>query len=98
MSIIAQQFGLPRGALGRLAGRFMERNNGDFNRWAGRQLPDHVDNPARVIELGPGPGIGLRELATVSPQRWSSGWTGRQRCVEESESKPGRDGRSSDRR
>lgn len=67
MSVIAQQFGKPQGLMGRLAGKFMERNNGDLNRWAVRQLTDHVDEPHRIIELGPGPGVGLLELAHAFP-------------------------------
>ena len=68
MSIIASQFGRPRGLLGRLVGRLMARSNGDFNRWVVRELRERShDEAARIVELGPGPGVGLEETLRAFP-------------------------------
>ncbi len=69
MSVMARQFGHPRGLLGRVIGRGMARRNADFNRWLvheinGLDLRDIV----RVVELGPGPGVGLQEALRAFPQ------------------------------
>lgn len=67
--VLASQFGLPRGLRGRLVGRLMARFNRDFNRWAvqevGRRGPQAI---GRIVELGPGPGIGLEEALRVFPE------------------------------
>ena len=59
MSLIAGQFGHPRGLLGRFIGRGMVRSNGDFNRWFVGEIGRRCGHyPARIAELGPGPGVG----------------------------------------
>jgi SAM-dependent methyltransferase len=66
--MIAQQFGNPRGMLGRLVGHAMARGNADFNRWLVQQLADRGrDEALRIVELGPGPGIGLEEALRIFP-------------------------------
>jgi SAM-dependent methyltransferase len=69
MSIIASQFGRPRGLPGRVVGRLMARSNADFNRWVVRQLEQRrLDGIERVVELGPGPGIALEEALRAFPE------------------------------
>ena len=69
MSMLASHFGRPRGLLGRLVGRMMARFNGDFNRWVVEELGKECkDQPARIVELGPGPGVGLEAALRVFPQ------------------------------
>lgn len=67
MGVVGRQFGAPSGLLGRLAGRFMARNNAAFN----RRLVDEVATlvpPARIVaELGFGPGVGLAALLSAFP-------------------------------
>jgi SAM-dependent methyltransferase len=77
MSIVASQFGRPSGVLGRLVGGLMARSNGDFNRWAVRELRERSQNGMdgrieRIVELGPGPGVGLEETlqAFSAAQVW----------------------------
>jgi SAM-dependent methyltransferase len=67
MSIIASQFGRPRGLLGRIVGGLMVRGNGDFNRWTAQELVSRCHQPERIVELGPGPGVGLQEMLRVFP-------------------------------
>lgn len=63
MAIIARQFARPRGLLGRVVGRGMGRRNGDFSRWTVHEVShEQPDGDARVVEIGPGPGIGLEEI------------------------------------
>ena len=45
----------------------MARNNGDFNRWMVREVAKSIEAPQRILELGPGPGVGLRELLLAIP-------------------------------
>ena len=71
MSIIARQFGRPRGLLGRLVGRGMARGNGEFNRWVVHEVGEHCPDGGderRIVELGPGPGIGLEEVLRQFPR------------------------------
>ncbi len=68
MSMIARQFGRPRGLLGRLVGRGMSRFNAGHNRWLVRQASEQcAAGLGRVVELGPGPGIGLDEILKSFP-------------------------------
>ena len=68
MSLIAGQFGHPRGLLGRFIGRGMVRSNGDFNRWFVGEIGRRCGHyPARIAELGPGPGVGLEEILRTFP-------------------------------
>lgn len=68
MGMVARQFGHPRGVLGRIVGRGMVRSNGDFSRWTIGELRRHLTwVPTRIVELGPGPGVGLEELLGAFP-------------------------------
>ena len=69
MGMVARQFGHPRGVLGRIVGRGMVRSNGDFSRWTVGELRRHLTwVPTRIVELGPGPGVGLEELLGAFPE------------------------------
>ena len=69
MSIVGRQFGRPRGLLGRIVGRAMARGNADFNRWLVQEIRDLGEkNMIRIVELGPGPGIGLQETLRAFPE------------------------------
>jgi trans-aconitate methyltransferase len=69
MTMIARQLARPRGPLGRLIGRGMARRNGDFNRWVvGEVRKQSPGEEMRIVELGPGPGIGLQETLKLFPQ------------------------------
>jgi len=68
MSLVARQFARPRGLLGRFIGRGMARGNADFNRWCIREISQRCQNGvSRIVELGPGPGIGLQETLRAYP-------------------------------
>ncbi|WP_158013461.1 class I SAM-dependent methyltransferase, partial [Carbonactinospora thermoautotrophica] len=58
-------FGLPRGVLGRIAGWIMSRGNADMERAIVDALPLSPDT--HVLEVGFGPGVGLRLLAERCP-------------------------------
>lgn len=67
--MIASHFGRPRGPIGRLVGRLMAHSNGDFNRWVVDELEkQYRDQPARIVELGPGPGVGLEAALRTYPR------------------------------
>lgn len=51
MGVVGQQFGSPSGLLGRLAGRFMARNNADVNRRLVDEVASLVPPPRVVAEL-----------------------------------------------
>jgi len=69
MSMLASHFGRPRGLVGRLIGRGMARFNGDFNRWVVDEVEkQYTDQPDRIVELGPGPGVGLEALLRAFPK------------------------------
>jgi SAM-dependent methyltransferase len=62
MAMIARQLARPRGPLGRLIGRGMARRNADFSKWVvGEIRKECPGEEIRIVELGPGPGIGLQE-------------------------------------
>lgn len=67
MGLIGKQFGMPSGALGRVAARFMARNNRDFNQQLVDVVATHAPRPRVVAELGFGPGIGLAALLDAFP-------------------------------
>ena len=58
-----ENFGHPRGLLGRLAGRIMAKKKSNIarGRWAISELAPKPD--ARVLEIGYGPGLGLAEMS-----------------------------------
>jgi SAM-dependent methyltransferase len=67
---VARQFGAPRGTAGRLVGHLMARGNRGFNAWVVNQLGERERSPEsemRIVELGPGPGVGLEEALLVFP-------------------------------
>ena len=69
MSIVGRQFGRPRGLLGRIVGRVMARSNADFNTWFVREISAlGMNDVTRIVELGPGPGIGLQETLRAFPE------------------------------
>jgi SAM-dependent methyltransferase len=69
MSIVGRQFGRPRGLLGRIVGRVMARSNADFNKWFVHEISGlGMNDVRRIVELGPGPGIGLQETLRAFPE------------------------------
>jgi trans-aconitate methyltransferase len=69
MSVVARQFGNPQGLLGWLIGRGMARSNAAFSRWTALQLQLRLQPPpGRIVELGPGPGVGLEALLARFPR------------------------------
>jgi ubiquinone/menaquinone biosynthesis C-methylase UbiE len=69
MSIVGRQFGRPRGLLGQIVGRVMARSNADFNKWIVHEISELGTNDmGRIVELGPGPGIGLQETLRAFPE------------------------------
>jgi SAM-dependent methyltransferase len=68
MRLVARQFANPQGVFGWLVGRGMARSNADFSRWVVVQIQQHLKQPPRrIVEIGPGPGIGLDELLRRFP-------------------------------
>jgi SAM-dependent methyltransferase len=68
MPVVARQLGQPRGLFGRLIGRGLARSNANLNRWAVHEIGKHYHEKAgRIVEFGPGPGIGLEETLRVFP-------------------------------
>jgi len=69
MRLVGRQFGEPRGLVGRLVGRAMVRGNAGFNRWVISSVAGAIGGDlTRVVELGSGPGVGLRELLQAFPR------------------------------
>jgi SAM-dependent methyltransferase len=68
VGVVGQQFGSPSGLLGRVAGRFMARNNAELNRRIVAEVASVVPPPRVVAELGFGPGVGLAALLSAFPQ------------------------------
>ena len=54
-------FGHPRGLLGKIGGTLMALGNGEQERWAVERAA--LEPGQRVLEVGPGPGLGLRLAA-----------------------------------
>jgi trans-aconitate methyltransferase len=68
VTFIGQQFGRPRGLIGRLVGQMMARSNAAFNTWLVQQIGElSATDLSRIAELGPGPGIALQELLRIFP-------------------------------
>lgn len=68
MGMIASQFGRPRGPLGRLVGHIMAKSNATFSVWVvGEIRTVYPTEPARIVELGSGPGVGLQETLRQFP-------------------------------
>jgi arsenite methyltransferase len=66
MGLLDRAFGHPRGLLGRLGGRLMERGNVGQERWAVDRAS--LRSGERVLVVGPGPGVGLSlAAAAVGP-------------------------------
>jgi len=65
------QFGFPHGPLGHLAGLVMRHGNTDMEQAAVDALTLHGSE--RVLEIGPGPGVGLRLLADRLPGGHATG-------------------------
>jgi len=63
--VIAQQFANPRGLVGHLVGMMMARANATLTRRVVDAL--HLRGDETVLEIGPGPGVGLRLLAKALP-------------------------------
>jgi len=68
MTVVAEQFGGPSGALGHVITRLLARGNGSFNRWLVRELATVTPAPTTVIEIGSGPGVALHELSSTYPE------------------------------
>src|SRR5918999_1935674 len=66
MGVLDRAFGHPRGLLGRLGGRLMERGNAGQERWA---VDRAMLRPGEhVLVVGHGPGVGLAlAAAAVGP-------------------------------
>lgn len=67
MGLIGKQVGMPSGVLGRVAARFMARNNRDFNQKLVEMVASSSPAPGVVAELGFGPGVGLAALLDAFP-------------------------------
>jgi SAM-dependent methyltransferase len=67
VGLIGKQFGMPSGVLGRIAARFMARNNRDFNEQLVKLVAASTPRPRVVAELGFGPGVGLASLLNAFP-------------------------------
>lgn len=47
----------------------MARSNADFNKWIVHEISELGTNDmGRIVELGPGPGIGLQETLRAFPE------------------------------
>ncbi len=65
LAIIARQFARPRGLFGHMVGRGMAKRNGEFSRWVVGEISEqHMGEVSRIVEIGPGPGVGLAEALT----------------------------------
>ena len=63
--LIRRQFAVPRGPLGRMAGMIMARSNADMNRVVVDLL--QLTGREHVLEIGFGPGVGLKLLLGQLP-------------------------------
>lgn len=62
--LMKHMFGVPRGVLGRMGGRFMARMNADCGAWVAGHLHIRVDD--KVLEVGFGPGVIIQHLAALA--------------------------------
>ena len=65
---IARHFAHPHGLLGRFVGLGMARGNAAFSRWVVDELPAPANADPRIVEIGPGPGVGLEAVLQRFPQ------------------------------
>jgi len=67
-TIIPRHLGHPRGIVGRVTGRMMVRGNECLNEWIVDELADRTRSEMRrIVEVGPGPGVGLSYLLAAFP-------------------------------
>ncbi|WP_316569936.1 class I SAM-dependent methyltransferase [Neobacillus sp. YIM B06451] len=66
MKNLAKQFRLPRGLLGKIAGKIMYFENKKINEWTINQLS--LLNGQRVLEIGFGPGYAIRAIGERFPE------------------------------
>ncbi|WP_234969324.1 SAM-dependent methyltransferase [Bacillus massilinigeriensis] len=60
--MMARQFEKPEGLLGKLAGKIMDKENREINKWTIEYLqPIEGD---RILEIGYGPGFAIKEIAS----------------------------------
>lgn len=71
MGYIVSQFGHPRGPVGRLVGAIMAYENRERNLWAVKQLDVQPDD--HVLEIGFGPGLAIREVASLATRGLAAG-------------------------
>src|SRR5574342_295327 len=62
---MAKQFEKPKGLLGKLAGTIMYFENRKINRWSIKKL--QIQKRDRILEIGYGPGYGIKTMLTESP-------------------------------
>jgi SAM-dependent methyltransferase len=66
--MITRNLGHPRGIVGHVTGRMMFRGNDCLNEWVVDRLADRFGSGIkRIIEIGPGPGVGLSYLLGAFP-------------------------------
>ena len=66
--MITRNLGHPRGIVGRITGRLMSRGNDCLNEWVVDRLAErHTSGIRRIVEIGPGPGVGLGYLLEAFP-------------------------------
>lgn len=67
--LIPRQLGHPRGLVCHLTGRMMVRRNCCLNEWVVDQLTNRDGSDiTRIVEVGPGPGLGLAYLLAAFPK------------------------------
>lgn len=65
---LTRQLGRPRGVLGRIAARRMARGNECLNEWVvDRLAASRSARGGRIVEIGPGPGVGLSYVLAAFP-------------------------------
>ena len=66
---IKSQAGNPHGLVGRLVARFLARGHAGVNRWiVGEMRSAWKGEPTRIVELGSGGGVALREMLRAFPR------------------------------